>query len=110
MPTWFKFKTETKRHKICYYCTMKKYFILLPALLLFLVTGCSTDDKSTAPLAVQNILNVAYGTDSQQTMDVYLPAGRDEATKVVVLVHGGAWSSGSKDDVSPLVPVLQQRF
>jgi acetyl esterase/lipase len=89
---------------------MKKY-LLLPILFLFLVTGCSTDDSKTdAPLAARNILNVAYGPDAQQTMDVYLPAGRDEGTKVIVLVHGGAWTSGSKEDVTSLVPILQQRF
>lgn len=83
----------------------------MPALLLFLITGCSSDDMTTAaPLTARNITNVAYGTDSEQTMDVYLPAGRNNATKVVVLVHGGAWASGSKDDVTSLVPILQQRF
>ncbi|AWH85493.1 lipase [Flavobacterium album] len=90
---------------------MKKYLLLLPALLLFLNLGCSTDDTTTSePLTARNILNVAYGTDSEQTMDVYLPANRDEDTKVMVLVHGGAWASGSKEDVTELVPVLQQRF
>lgn len=90
---------------------MKKYISLLPLLLLFLITGCSSDDSSTeAPLAARNLLNVAYGPDMQQIMDVYLPEGRDENTKVIVLVHGGAWASGSKNDVTPLVSVLQQRF
>ncbi|MCW4467581.1 alpha/beta hydrolase [Flavobacterium sp. MFBS3-15] len=90
---------------------MKKYISLLPLLLLFLITGCSSDDSTTqAPLAARNILNVPYGPDPQQSMDVYLPEGRDENTKVIVLVHGGAWTSGSKADVAPLVPVLQQRF
>lgn len=90
---------------------MNKYLSLLPLLLLFLVTGCNSDDSTTqASLAARNILNVAYGNDAQQSMDVYLPAGRDENTKVIVLVHGGAWTSGSKDDVTSLVPILQQRF
>ncbi len=90
---------------------MKKHLLLVPALFLFLITGCSSDDTTTAePLVAKNILNVAYGSDGEQTMDVYLPAGRDEDTKVIILVHGGAWASGSKDDVTELVTVLQQRF
>jgi acetyl esterase/lipase len=90
---------------------MKKY-LLLQIMLLFLITGCSSDDSdnNNEPLAARNILNVAYGSDSQQTMDIYLPAGRDEDTKVIILVHGGAWTSGSKDDITSLVPLLQQRF
>lgn len=90
---------------------MKKYILLLPALFLFLVTGCSSDDKATsAPLAAKTILNVAYGSDPKQQMDVYLPEGRDQDTKVIVLLHGGAWYSGSKDDLALFVPLLQQRF
>ncbi len=90
---------------------MKKYISLLSILFLLLVTGCSSDDTTTAaPLTAQNILDVPYGSGERQTMDVYLPAGRDGDTKVVILVHGGAWTSGSKDDVTPLVSILQERF
>jgi acetyl esterase/lipase len=36
-------------------------------------------------------------------MDVYLPANRSTAsTKVLVMIHGGAWSSGDKADFSVL--------
>jgi len=33
-------------------------------------------------------------------MDVYLPGGRDASvTKVIVLIHGGGWFSGKKEDM-----------
>jgi acetyl esterase/lipase len=94
---------------------MKKY-LLLPLLVLFLNIGCGSDDSVTttpppsAPLAAATMLNVAYGPDAQQTMDVYLPAGRTENTKVVVLIHGGSWVAGSKEDMSFMVPTLQSQF
>ena len=81
-------------------------------LLLFLNLGCSSSDDSAAKnLAAKDMYNVAYGSDSQQTMDVYLPEGRsDEDTKVIVLVHGGSWVSGSKEDMAFMVPVLREEF
>ncbi|WP_294822373.1 alpha/beta hydrolase [uncultured Flavobacterium sp.] len=90
---------------------MKKYISLLPMLFLFLISGCSPDDATIkTPIAAKNLIDVRYGPDTQQSMDVYLPANRDENTKVIVLVHGGAWTSGSKEDVTSLVTLLQQRF
>ena len=77
---------------------MKK-LLLLPFLLLFLV-GCNSDDETeiSGNLEAQTLLNVAYGNDPQQTMDVYLPENRTADTKVFVLVHGGFWYAGSKED------------
>lgn len=44
--------------------------------------------------------NLVYGTnDTEQNMDVDLPAVRDaQHTPVVVLIHGGSWVQGSKAD------------
>jgi len=45
--------------------------------------------------------NVSYGSDPQQMMDVYLPGGRDASvTKVIVVIHGGGWSAGKKEDMN----------
>jgi acetyl esterase/lipase len=90
---------------------MKK-LLILPFLLLFLTIGCSTsDDAGTKNLEAKTLLNVAYGPEAGQDMDVYLPAGRaSDATKVLVLVHGGSWVAGSKEDLALLVPIVQQKF
>ncbi|MBK8496196.1 MAG: alpha/beta hydrolase [Chitinophagaceae bacterium] len=49
-------------------------------------------------------LNVAYGTDPLQKMDIYLPANRSVATtKVIILIHGGAWISGDKSEFNPAI-------
>lgn len=92
---------------------MKK-LLLLPLLLLFLNISCSSDDNNnpapTLPLQANTLLNVSYGSHPQQTMDVYLPAGRTEDTKVIVLVHGGSWVAGSKEDMAFLVPTIKNQF
>ncbi len=39
-------------------------------------------------------LNVRYGTDNRQKMDVYLPTNRSMTTTLVILLHGGARIEG----------------
>lgn len=75
--------------------------------------GCSSDDtssSSTSDLIAQNYLNVPYGEHPEQTMDVYLPAGRTSQTKVFVIVHGGYWVEGDKEDMNYIVGLVQSSF
>jgi acetyl esterase/lipase len=44
--------------------------------------------------------NISYGNDSDQVFDLYLPFGRTEETKTLVLIHGGGWTSGDKADMN----------
>ena len=84
-------------------------------LLLFLAIptfySCS-DDNSTAEedLSVaKTMLNVSYGSNSQQVFDLYLPANRNASTtKTLILVHGGGWIEGDKTDMNYTVNVIQQ--
>jgi len=86
-------------------------------LILFLTTGlwgCSDDDKSSdAPvkLEAQTLKNVSYGADSEQKIDIYLPERiNNNSTKVLFLVHGGGWSSGTKEDMTASVTIAKQLF
>jgi arylformamidase len=56
------------------------------------------DDALGAPQIPSNVRvmsDVAYGNDSAQRLDVYIPAGAKDAT-VVFMVHGGGWKRGDK--------------
>ncbi len=76
-----------------------------------LLTGCDKTDTAPQNLPAETKSNVAYGTDAQQKMDVYLPANRTAAeTKVVVMIHGGGWVEGDKADFTPFVDTLKKRF
>ena len=65
------------------------------ALLIFLFSvaffSCNkTDTNDGITVAAKTILNVAYGPDPLQVMDIYLPASRRaDSTKVLVMIHGG---------------------
>lgn len=69
-------------------------FIFLPALFF---ASCNKDEWNANKSKVMK--DVAYGSDAQQKMDVYLPANRNtESTKMLIWVHGGAWSAGDKSE------------
>ncbi|WP_298903091.1 alpha/beta hydrolase [uncultured Psychroserpens sp.] len=97
-----------------------KYFIMKTikyALLLIFVSisliSCSDDSNSESPadetpLTFRQELNVSYGSDSDQVFDLYLPANRTLNTKVMILVHGGGWTSGDKEDMNPLKDLMLQ--
>jgi len=71
-----------------------------------------SDDEPTAPsldfsLALEE-LDVSYGDDPLQTYDLHLPANRSpESTDVIIMIHGGAWIEGDKEDVAGLVDLLK---
>lgn len=75
------------------------------ACIIVFASSCTKDDINngtggggTGTLPARTIMDTAYGPDPKQRMDIYLPAGRTAATKVVVYIHGGGWESGSKSD------------
>lgn len=52
-------------------------------------------------------LDVAYADDGvDTTMDVFAPASADGPLPTIVWIHGGAWVSGSKEDVAPYLRIL----
>jgi arylformamidase len=42
-------------------------------------------------------VDVPYGLDDAQKYDVYLPGDRNDAP-IIVMIHGGGWTSGDKQD------------
>lgn len=80
------------------------------ALLIFnlLLSSCSKDE---AGIGYKELLNQSYGSDTSQILDLYLPANRSvAATKVVIMLHGGAWYAGSKQDFDPYISTIKQNW
>jgi len=76
--------------------------IRITALIIIIGTmsGCKkADDSFVSTVSARTILDVAYGVDAKQTMDIYLPANRRaDSTKIMVMIHGGGWTTGDKSD------------
>lgn len=95
---------------------MKRTFIILISLLSAAIISCSKEDSNgdvNNNTSAKVSLNVAYGTNGAQVIDVYLPANRSvTSTKVMLLIHGGGWTGGDKNDplFLPFVDSIKRRL
>jgi acetyl esterase/lipase len=91
-----------------------KNAMLICLLLTMLLSGCASEDK--APVAItteseNHLLDLSYGDDPQQKMDLFLPKNRKtDVTKVFILIHGGGWFSGDKMDFNNEVLLIHNSF
>ncbi|WP_295122215.1 alpha/beta hydrolase [uncultured Chitinophaga sp.] len=74
-------------------------------LFFFVITGLTackdTTDGSPLPVTTQQrIRDVSYGPDPRNKMDVYLTANRTGEEPFMLLIHGGGWVGGSKNDMN----------
>ena len=56
------------------------------------------------------LLNVSYGEEARQVYDIHLPAKRDSATPVIIMVHGGAWKEGRKEDFDSYINTIKKKW
>ena len=83
--------------------------LILFFFIVTLISSCKKDDAPEQDMSV-TMLNVSYGTNAQQKMDVYLPATRNTTTtKVMIMIHGGGWNTGDKADFNEYVDSLKKR-
>lgn len=89
--------------------------LLAISILLLSLTGCQPDDiinpppPPPGPLTDTTINNISYGANASQKLDLGLPGGRTVNTPLVVVVHGGGWSTGDKNELTWLLTGLKQR-
>ncbi len=68
-------------------------------------------DQVSYDTAISHVLkDISYGKHSRNVMDVYLPANRSEQTKIFVMIHGGGWNAGDKNDFADSYNWLKQVF
>ena len=93
-----------------------KYFGCLLVGVALMISSCKKNDVSSVQqtkvdsLPSASYLDVSYGNDAQQKMDVYLPAKRNERTRLVIIIHGGGWSAGDKSDFTNFINEFQNRL
>lgn len=96
----------------------KRNFVVTSIIAIFLVTlgGCSkelSDDDNINdfnPAVAKTILDESYGGTTRQVADVYLPANRSAATKVVIMLHGGSWAEGDKSDLTSVINAFRLQW
>lgn len=75
---------------------------------LLLFVACEKKESpdyrtETVPKA---LMNVSYGADARQVMDVYLPPNRSTNTSVIIFIHGGHFVYGDKSDFTRVARYL----
>jgi acetyl esterase/lipase len=91
----------------------RHFYLLLLFSGMLLLNACKKQDPGNNNPVVEAAVfpNVSYGTQALQNMDVYLPAGRNSSTtKSMIMIHGGAWTTGDKSNFLPFIDSLQRRL
>lgn len=90
---------------------MKNLLLLLGTVVILSSCKKDTGSDDNPVLAAKSMPDQSYGVDGLHKMDVYLPAGRTTATtKVLILIHGGAWNQGDKADFALYMDTLKKRL
>jgi len=91
---------------------ISKYLLIFT--IIFSYSSCITNDETLEiiidPIEYYQELNVSYGSNSDQVFDLYLPANRTDETSVMILVHGGGWTSGDKADMNGFKDYILQNI
>lgn len=74
--------------------------------------SCNNDSENpAAELEAIDILNESYGSTAENSMDVYLPAGRSTSeTPLFIYIHGGGWVSGDKSEIQAFRSLVENSF
>lgn len=87
-----------------------RHIVLIFSIVL-LIASCKPEELTLDSNESVVYTNVEFGNDSQQKMDIYLPAGRTvNTTKTMVVIHGGSWASGDKSEMTAVVDSLKKRL
>jgi acetyl esterase/lipase len=90
---------------------MKMLLAALFSMSLFISCTETTGTGVSLHASPLNLRNVAYGKDSAQRIDIYLPADRSIShTKSILLVHGGGWNAGDKSDLNGYIDSFKKRM
>lgn len=92
---------------------MKK--ITLIYLVLFSIFSCTKEtpkqNNTNNNVSYNNgdttLINVAYGTHPRQIYDIHLPQNRDSSTPIILVIHGGAWKAGKKEEMNKYVNLIK---
>lgn len=87
---------------------MKKSILLFIA--TFLLYSCKEKTVELSDsVSFEKQKNVAYGTNFEQKMDLYIPNGKKNGD-VFILIHGGGWKGGDKKEITLFTLSMMEKF
>jgi len=68
----------------------------------------NNNDAPTEPVIVAEpfVSDFAYGSAERETMDIAFPEGAKGDVDLIIFIHGGAWTSGSKDEYTDQIKTI----
>ena len=88
----------------------KIFLILMSIISVSCINSDDSNNSTSTSLEFYQELNISYGSHSDQVFDLYLPANRTQETKVMILIHGGGWTSGDKSDMNSFRDYILQNL
>lgn len=82
------------------------YHFFVLGLIGFVLNSCNSKFKVWVGNSEQKIYNLQYGEHKRQKMDIFLPAGYQIESPVVLILHGGAWKYGRKEHMIKIQKML----
>ena len=80
-------------------------------LLIILFSGCKEKTINLGKdISFDQEMDVSYGKDPQQKLDLYIPKNKDSIKGVFVMIHGGGWKSGNKTNLTFFTLSLMQKL
>jgi acetyl esterase/lipase len=89
--------------------------ILFVSIILLSIVSCEPQPVDPPPTPVPvvlrdtTIIDIPYGTNASQKLDLGLPANRNAATPLIIVIHGGGWATGDKNELTWLLNGMKQR-
>lgn len=90
--------------------SIQKLSNVLSILMVMAMFSCNKENQNIP--ANQNVTfkNVSYGSHTRQVYDIYLPKGRDTNSPVILMIHGGAWKAGQKEDMNSFKDLIRNKW
>lgn len=90
------------------YLYMNKFFTFLCLIVLF---GCKEKTITISKdITFDQQMDISYGDDSEQKMDLYIPKNRDSVKTIFIIIHGGGWKAGKKSNLTYFILSMMKRF
>lgn len=87
---------------------MKPFIALL--LICLTLVSCKKEEVVEKPTIYPTSGNYKYGEHTLQEMDVQIPATFNEQTPLFIVVHGGGWAGGEKNELYGFYTLLRDSF
>lgn len=70
-------------------------------LLIIILLGCKEKTIDLGKdISFDKEMDVSYGDDAEQKLDLYIPKNKDSIKGVFVMIHGGGWKAGDKSNLT----------